>query len=55
MPPLARVSAAAPPAGPPPITATLRLRLVSLGLDLEAKTWSLSFLGGFVWDWEVKK
>lgn len=41
MPPWARVSAAAPPAGPPPMTATLRLRPVTLGLDLEALMRSL--------------
>ena len=38
MPPWARVSAAAPPAGPPPMTATRRLRLASLGLALDAVT-----------------
>lgn len=57
MPPLASVSAAAPPAGPPPITATLRFRLVSFGLDLEAlMTWKLSLsFRGLVWEeWEVK-
>ncbi|KAF5807214.1 hypothetical protein HanRHA438_Chr05g0240381 [Helianthus annuus] len=37
IPPLARVSAAAPPAGPPPTTATRRFRPVSLGLDLLAR------------------
>lgn len=53
IPPLASVSAAAPPAGPPPITATRRLRPATLGLVLAARTWNL--LGvklGF--DWEVK-
>ncbi|KAK8652381.1 hypothetical protein V6N13_061400 [Hibiscus sabdariffa] len=42
MPPFARVSAAAPPAGPPPMTATLRLRLLSLGEVLAADTWNLT-------------
>ena len=41
MPPFARVSAAEPPAGPPPMTATLRLRLLSFGEVLEADTWNL--------------
>lgn len=37
-PPFARVSAAAPPAGPPPMTATRRLRPSSFGLDIPATT-----------------
>lgn len=41
IPPFARVSAAAPPAGPPPMTATLRFRLLSFGEDLAAETWNL--------------
>lgn len=41
IPPFASVSAAAPPAGPPPMTATLKFRLLSFGVVLEADTWNL--------------
>lgn len=47
MPPLARVSAAEPPAGPPPTTATRRFRPVTFGLVLAALTWSLRWFEGF--------
>lgn len=54
MPPLANVSAAEPPAGPPPTMATRRFRPDSLGLNLPAMT--LSFRWGRVWGlvWPVK-
>ncbi|KAJ6676826.1 hypothetical protein OIU85_010044 [Salix viminalis] len=54
MPPLANVSAAAPPAGPPPMTATLRLRFWSLGLDLLAVIRKRRYGNGelgVVWGW----
>ncbi|KVI06432.1 hypothetical protein Ccrd_015246 [Cynara cardunculus var. scolymus] len=38
IPPSARVRAAAPPAGPPPMTATRRFRPTILGLDMAATT-----------------
>jgi len=53
MPPLANVSAAEPPAGPPPMTATLRLRC-SLGLDLLAVIRKRRYVKGelgVMWEW----
>lgn len=56
MPPLANVSAAAPPAGPPPMTATRRLRFWSFGLDLLAVIRKRLYEKedmGFVWEWST--
>lgn len=49
IPPLARVSAAEPPAGPPPIMATRRLRPVTLGLNFPATMRRLRLVGV---DWD---